>query len=83
MVAIILWSVAFFLGFVFGCGVHVPANWGPREDLIEYCPWRLKLTNGYLVSDVILDLILLVVPLPVVSAFAFLLNVPRQIIDID
>ena len=77
-VAIVLWSVGFFLGFVFGCGAHVPANWGSREDLLGYCPRRLKLTNGYLVSDVILDLIILVVPLPVVRYLCNPLGRPKK-----
>ena len=69
IIVIILWSVGFFFSWVFACGTHVSANWGSRKDLVEYCSYRLRISNGYLISDLILDMMTLIVPLPVVSHY--------------
>lgn len=68
LVVVSLWFVGFFFAWIFGCGTHIDKNWGSREDLILYCKIRSTgLTNGYIVSDLIIDIFVLLMPLPFVS----------------
>ena len=73
IVITIAWSISFFWAFLFNCGAHVSAHWGSRQDLQMYCSWTQRLDNAYLVSDLILDIITLIVPLPVVRSFKIIL----------
>ena len=65
---VVLWIVAFFFGLMFVCGTHFSSNWLGGEELIAYCGAMSNLDNGLVVSDLITDVIILFLPLPVVSA---------------
>ena len=64
-----LWSVTYVFGWIFGCGSHVSANWGSLEQLSLYCTASIGgITNSFMISDLIVDVLVLVLPLPVVSS---------------
>ena len=45
------------------------ANWGPRLDVILYCTPRFAgISLAYLGSDLAIDVVILLMPLPLVSA---------------
>lgn len=62
---VVLWTIAYFFGFIFGCGTHFSANWGSVADE-AYCKALLDMDNSFVVSDVITDVLILCLPLPVV-----------------
>ena len=65
VIIVLLWTVSFFFGFLFGCGTHLSANWGSVEDE-SHCTALLDLDNALVVSDLITDVIILCLPLGVV-----------------
>ena len=67
---VIMWTVAFFLAEIFKCGPHVSDNWGPLIDVTQ-CADPDKLLNGLFVSDFLTDLLVLLLPIPIVSVTAF------------
>ncbi len=64
---VVLWTVSFFFGFVFSCGTHISASWGSVKDQEVYCGAAINLDNALVVSDLLTDVMILVLPLPVVS----------------
>jgi len=64
---VVLWTISFFLASLFECGVHFSANWGSVEDL-SYCTAAFNIDNAFVVSDLLTDILVLCLPLPVVSA---------------
>lgn len=64
---VVLWTVSYFFGFIFGCGTHFSANWGSVEDE-AYCTALLDLDNSFVVSDLVTDIMILCLPLPVVCS---------------
>ena len=62
---IILWTVSFFFAFLFDCGTHVDAQWTTLENLVQYCD-SLNSEIAFAVSDMICDLLILILPLPMV-----------------
>lgn len=63
---VILWTLTFLFGFLFGCGTHFSAAWGSLNDAALYCGATLDLDNALVVSDLITDILILCLPLPVV-----------------
>ena len=61
---IILWAISFFLANVFQCGTNFAAVWAPLLVFKTECSKTLPLQEGYVISDTVLDTILLVLPLP-------------------
>ena len=59
IVITIIWALTFFFGFIFICGTSLSANWGSRIDLATHCGHRHTLTDGYLTSDLGIDVLLL------------------------
>lgn len=66
---VILWTISFFFGFMFDCGTHFSAAWGSLEGFAMYCGASLQLDNPFVVSDLITDIMILCLPLPVVSVY--------------
>ena len=71
-VVTLLWTICYVLIDIFACGSHVTANWGPLSEQLEYCPVGYTSEYGFVISDLILDFALLVMPLPVVSTEEYL-----------
>ena len=66
---IILWTISFFFASFFSCGTHLDANWTTVESFIQYCV-NLNFEIAFAVSDMICDLFILILPLPMVCASA-------------
>ena len=67
-VVLFLWSLTFILIIIFPCGRHIYANWGTPASQIAYCEAIGHTSEeGLAASDLILDVVLLVLPLPSVS----------------
>ena len=64
-----LWSLTFILIIIFDCGAHLFANWGPPADQEAYCA-AIGYTSeeGLAGSDLILDVVLIILPIPSVSS---------------
>ncbi len=63
---VILWTFAFFFAEVFKCGTYVPNNWGPLIDA-AHCANPTMVANGLFVSDFLTDVLVLMLPIPIVG----------------
>ena len=70
-VLIVLWTIIFFFLFVFYCGTNTWAEWTNVIDLEEYCPHGTDYQMGLAISDFIIDLIVIAMPIPLVRAASF------------
>ena len=68
IVVILLWTLTFILEIIFACGSHLAANWGSPAAQDLYCS-KIGFTSieGLAGSDLALDVILLVLPMPKAS----------------
>ena len=64
---VLLWTVGCLLAFIFSCGIQISGNWGSIHDLITYCGLSGHVSNAFVVSDLVTDVMVLCLPLPVVS----------------
>ncbi|KAL2043609.1 hypothetical protein N7G274_003916 [Stereocaulon virgatum] len=62
---IIMWTIGFFLVNVFGCGKHFSSNWGTFQKY-EQCVDGVPELTGMIISDFITDLIVLILPFPII-----------------
>ena len=67
IVITLLWTIGFTLALVFECGGSFWALFGSAQNLIKYCVKTLQLAQGFVISDVITDVMILCLPLPMVS----------------
>lgn len=65
IILVILWTLGFLLTLIFDCKTHFDTNWGPLSDL-ERCLDTFTQFLAYSISDVITDVFILVLPLPLV-----------------
>lgn len=63
---VVLWTLGFFLVQIFDCRTHFSTNWGPLSEL-EKCLSSFNQLLAYSISDVIIDVFILVLPVPLVS----------------
>lgn len=63
---IIAWAVSFFFAFVFECGIHFNYLWTSLANEAK-CAKTSELQNGFAISDVITDFIVLIFPIPLVG----------------
>ena len=69
------WTLAFFFAFLFICGSKPRSFWeSPKLELAD-CVRTQKLHNGFVISDVILDMIIISMSMPVVCVTSL---VPRE-----
>jgi len=61
-----LWMAGFFLQYIFQCGSHFSAAWGPHEVSLVECLQGLKAENAVAISDFLTDVIVLALPVPMV-----------------
>lgn len=64
--ATIVWTIIVEFLFIFRCGTHFKANWGTLQEVQEYCSNENPRLVGFAVTDVFADLVLLVLPIPIV-----------------
>ena len=66
-VVVFLWTITFIIIIIFDCGLQVWANWGSLYAQDAYCPIAFTSEYGLAISDLILDIFVILLPLPVVS----------------
>lgn len=62
----VLWSVGFLMAQVFGCGKRVELHWAALQELAASGCDSVTPEIAMVISDLILDLIILILPLPAV-----------------
>ncbi len=68
-VIMFLWSLTFILIIIFDCGAHLFANWGSPASQEAYCATIGHTSEeGLAGSDLILDVVLIILPIPSVSS---------------
>ena len=60
------WMIIFFLLQLFMCGGHIDWNWGPFIEL-EKCLDGFTYNNAFFISDLIADVLVICLPIPLVS----------------
>ena len=65
--AIISWTIAFFFAILFICGNDFSAYWTSTIVEKENCTNTSMLHNAFSISDVVLDVLIIALPLPIVS----------------
>ncbi|KUJ19154.1 uncharacterized protein LY89DRAFT_780163 [Mollisia scopiformis] len=63
---IVAWTIAFFFVFLFYCGTHIEKEWSTVVEIIEYCPNALNDQIAIGVSDAIVDIAILLIPIPMI-----------------
>ena len=63
---VILWSVSFTIAIAASCRTHFEAYWASLMTLKAECADTFHLLLTYSVTDVIMDVLILVVPIPMV-----------------
>lgn len=64
IVVTVVWSLGYFFSFLFLCPGHPSAYWSALINIKEHCLDTMKLHNAYGISDVILDIIIILLPIP-------------------
>ena len=64
---IIAWSTTFFLATVFQCGLNWSRNWGPIAIFLTQCSNTLDMLTVFTATDIITDLIIIAMPIPMVG----------------
>ncbi|KAL6706563.1 hypothetical protein ACN47E_005319 [Coniothyrium glycines] len=62
----ILWGLGFFSSMALICGKHIPAFWGPVQDLKAHCPGLHEQEIWLVSTDVFIDVLIFLVPIPLV-----------------
>lgn len=76
IVIVILWIVVFTVTYAAACGTYWDARWASMLINTQRCEIHtFNLLLAYAISDVVLDLAILVIPVPLVGVFFFQ---PRQ-----
>lgn len=58
------WTIAFFFGLLFDCGLQMDANWASLGEIAQQCPFGFLPTVIYTILDACLDLFVLLLPIP-------------------
>ena len=64
---VVVWGIGYFFSFLFICKTHPTAYWTTLGREKELCVNTVFLHNSYGVSDLILDVIIILLPVPWVS----------------
>lgn len=71
IVIVTMWTLAFFLRYLFACGVQFSIWWSNAMNVMTLCGDFNFILNALAVSDFVCDMILLILPLPIVSVSFF------------
>ncbi|KAI1773035.1 hypothetical protein F4818DRAFT_131335 [Hypoxylon cercidicola] len=63
IVIVAIWTIGFFVAYLFRCGTNFWALWAPLMYLVEYCYDSKPLFYSLAISDVITDVVILSLPL--------------------
>lgn len=66
---IVLWSLAFFVTIAAACNKHFEANWASLGVLKQECVDTFRMLLTYTITDVAVDLVIIVMPIPLVRKF--------------
>lgn len=64
---VIAWALVFFFRFVFYCGTHFAANWYGIYNSEAYCPTGDASNEALIISEMIANIFVICLPLPIVS----------------
>lgn len=67
IVVISLWIVAFFFGFLLACKDHTSIWWNAASQ--NSCFNFLAFENGFALSDSLMDVMIMAMPVPMVGSF--------------
>ncbi|GKZ27005.1 hypothetical protein AbraIFM66951_003936 [Aspergillus brasiliensis] len=62
----VVWTLAFFLLFLFGCREKIYLHWAPLEEVNNQCGNPLTAESALVISDLIMDLMIFCLPLPII-----------------
>lgn len=62
-----LWTIACMFSVLFECRLSLWAAWGSTYDIIDKCYDTLRFIYAVCLSDFIADVIIVVIPIPLVS----------------
>ncbi len=66
VILITLWLIAFLGLFIFHCGSNVKNSWGSLATISTTCKYSFTAELGMASSDLILDVLIFVLPFPMV-----------------
>ncbi|KAI1119161.1 hypothetical protein F5Y14DRAFT_460476 [Nemania sp. NC0429] len=66
IILVALSSVAFFFASLFQCGLNFSALWGSTADIVQNCVDTMHLVLSVCITGFILDLIIIITPIPLV-----------------
>jgi hypothetical protein len=61
-----IWTVGFLGANIFQCGTHPAAAWTSGETLAQYCYNTSPATTARMLSNLIIDLMILAAPMPII-----------------
>ena len=67
IVVISLWIIAFFFGFLLACKDHTSTWWNAASQ--NSCFNFLAFENGFALSDSLMDVMIMAMPVPMVGSF--------------
>ncbi|KAF1974067.1 hypothetical protein BU23DRAFT_598633 [Bimuria novae-zelandiae CBS 107.79] len=60
------WAIGFLLANLFQCGTRLWALWKSNAAMLRYCKASAPASYGFVVSDIVTDVLVLVSPIPIV-----------------
>jgi hypothetical protein len=65
VIIIVLWMIAFLIMSFFECGTHISAEWTSDAAVAaKYCTHNYPVLEGLAISDFLLDIFVLLLPIP-------------------
>lgn len=64
--AVAVWTVSFTFAYAFDCKTQFQANWGSMQDLTTKCDKYLDMNVANAATDVAIDILIILLPLPFV-----------------
>lgn len=66
MVILGIWTISFLFARVFQCGPKMSIIWTFSSNRAKLCKTADPISNGFMISDVITDLVVVLSPIPVI-----------------
>lgn len=66
IVLLACWTVGFLGANIFQCGTRFWALWGSADATMRYCKAAAPASYGFVISDIITDVLVLVAPVPII-----------------
>lgn len=81
IILIVLWTISFFFSFLFACRGHFTNWWTTPLDQDDFCIPPGIFEEGFALSDVIMDFLIVLMPIPMVSRHFFVLLSTFKVMD--